>query len=36
MADSLIAGIVAIHRGTLLTRNGRHFSRIPDFDLEAL
>jgi tRNA(fMet)-specific endonuclease VapC len=36
MADSLIAGIVAIHRGILLTRNHRHFSRIPDLNLVAL
>ena len=29
MADSLIAGIVATHGGTLLTRNRRHFERVP-------
>jgi tRNA(fMet)-specific endonuclease VapC len=30
MADSLIAGIVTANGGTLLTRNRRHFERIPD------
>lgn len=29
MADSLIAGIVIQQRGTLLTRNRKHFERIP-------
>jgi tRNA(fMet)-specific endonuclease VapC len=28
MADSLIAGIVLQHGGTLLTRNRRHFERV--------
>jgi len=29
MADSLIAGIVLQHGATLLTRNRRHFERVP-------
>ena len=29
MADSLIAGIVTSTGGTLLTRNRRHFERVP-------
>jgi len=33
MADSLIAGIVASNGGTLLTRNRRHFERIPGIRL---
>jgi predicted nucleic acid-binding protein len=33
MADSLIAGIVISNGGTLLTRNRRHFERIPDIRL---
>lgn len=33
MADSLIAGIVITHRGTLLTRNRRHFERVPGLKL---
>lgn len=33
MADSLIAGIVATHGGTLLTRNRRHFERVPGIRL---
>jgi predicted nucleic acid-binding protein len=33
MADSLIAGIVTANRGTLLTRNRRHFERVPDMKL---
>jgi predicted nucleic acid-binding protein len=28
MADSLIAGIVVVHHGVLLTRNRRHFERV--------
>ncbi|SRR5712691_2100012 len=28
MADSLIAGIALIHKGSLLTRNRRHFERV--------
>jgi predicted nucleic acid-binding protein len=36
MADSLIAGIVITHQGILLTRNRRHFERIPDLTLGAL
>lgn len=34
MADSLIAGIVLTTRGTLLTRNRRHFDRVPDLRLD--
>jgi len=30
MGDSLIAGIVLAHRGILLTRNRRHFERVPE------
>lgn len=33
MADSLIAGIVTCNDGTLLTRNRRHFERVPDLKL---
>jgi len=33
MADSLIAGIVVIHHGILLTRNRRHFERVPGLPL---
>jgi predicted nucleic acid-binding protein len=33
MADSLIAGIVTNNGGTLLTRNNRHFSRVPGLKL---
>lgn len=33
MADSLIAGIVVLHRGILLTRNRRHFERVPGLSL---
>jgi tRNA(fMet)-specific endonuclease VapC len=33
MADSLIAGIVTSNAGTLLTRNRRHFERIPGMRL---
>jgi tRNA(fMet)-specific endonuclease VapC len=33
MADSLIAGIVVIHRGVLLTRNRLHFERVPGLSL---
>jgi predicted nucleic acid-binding protein len=29
MGDSLIAGIVVIHHGVPLTRNRRHFERVP-------
>lgn len=36
MGDSLIAGIVLAHQGILLTRNRRHFERIPDLALGAL
>jgi tRNA(fMet)-specific endonuclease VapC len=33
MADSLIAGIVTCNGGRLLTRNRRHFERIPGLTL---
>jgi tRNA(fMet)-specific endonuclease VapC len=33
MADSLIAGIVITSDGTLLTRNRRHFERVPGLRL---
>jgi predicted nucleic acid-binding protein len=33
MADSLIAGIVTSSAGTLLTRNRRHFERVPGLRL---
>jgi tRNA(fMet)-specific endonuclease VapC len=33
MADSLIAGIVTANGGTLLTRNRRHFERVPGIRL---
>ena len=33
MADSLIAGIVVTHHGVLLTRNRRHFERVPGLSL---
>ena len=33
MADSLIAGIVLVRRGSLITRNRKHFSRIRDLTL---
>ena len=33
MADSLIAGIVTSNGGTLLTRNRRHFERVPGITL---
>jgi predicted nucleic acid-binding protein len=33
MADSLIAGIVVTHHGVLLTRNQRHFERVPRLPL---
>jgi predicted nucleic acid-binding protein len=33
MADSLIAGIVLTRGGILLTRNRRHFERVPDLSL---
>jgi predicted nucleic acid-binding protein len=33
MADSLIAGIVISNGGILLTRNRRHFDRIPGLKL---
>ncbi|MCI0546731.1 MAG: type II toxin-antitoxin system VapC family toxin [Candidatus Rokubacteria bacterium] len=36
MGDSLIAGIVLAHRGVLLTRNRRHFERVPDLSLGTL
>jgi predicted nucleic acid-binding protein len=33
MADSLIAGIVISNGGSLLTRNRRHFERVPGLEL---
>lgn len=36
MADSLIAGVVIVHRGVLLTRNRRHFERVPGLTLGRL
>jgi len=33
MAESLIAGIVTANGGTLLTRNRRHFERVPGMKL---
>jgi tRNA(fMet)-specific endonuclease VapC len=33
MADSLIAGIVTANRAALLTRNRRHFERVPGIRL---
>jgi tRNA(fMet)-specific endonuclease VapC len=36
MADSLIAGIVLLHGATLLTRNRRHFERVPLLSLVDL
>ena len=36
MADSLIAGIVVANRGVLLTRNRRHFERVPGLSLGRL
>ncbi len=36
MADSLIAGIVVAHRAMLLTRNRRHFERVPGLALGRL
>lgn len=36
MADSLIAGIALVHGAALLTRNRRHFERIPALRLADL
>src|SRR6266567_2520763 len=36
MADSLIEGIVLLHGGSLLTRNQRHFQRVPHLHLADL
>jgi tRNA(fMet)-specific endonuclease VapC len=36
MGDSLIAGIVLARKGILLTRNVRHFARIPALSLGTL
>jgi len=33
MADSLIAGIALTHGARLLTRNRKHFERVPDLKL---
>ena len=36
MADSLIAGIAVLHGGRLLTRNRRHFERVPGLALAGV
>lgn len=36
MADSLIAGIVLANEGILLTRNRRHFERVPGLTLGTI
>ena len=36
MGDSLIAGIVLVRRGILLTRNRRHFERVPELALGTI
>jgi len=36
MADSLIAGIALAHGAALLTRNRRHFERVPELRLADL
>jgi tRNA(fMet)-specific endonuclease VapC len=36
MADALIAGIVLAHGGMLLTRNTRHFARVPGLSLSRM
>jgi len=36
MGDSLIAGIVLVNRGVLLTRNRRHFERVPGLALSGV
>ncbi len=36
MGDSLIAGIVLVQDGKLMTRNRRHFERVEDLTLVAL
>jgi predicted nucleic acid-binding protein len=36
MGDSLIAGIVLVHRRILLTRNRRHFERVPELSLGTI
>ncbi len=36
MADSLIAGITIANKGILLTRNRRHFERVPHLSLGTL
>ena len=36
MGDSLIVGIVLAHRGVLLTRNRRHFERVPSLALGSI
>jgi len=35
MADSLIAGIVLTHGRILMTRNRRHFERVPNLRIET-
>jgi predicted nucleic acid-binding protein len=36
MADTLIAGIVLVHSGTLLTRNRRHFEHVAGLRIAAV
>ena len=36
IGDSLIAGMVLVHRGILLTRNRRHFERVPELSLGTI
>jgi len=36
MGDSLIAGIVLVHHGILLTRNRRHFERVAELSLGTI
>lgn len=36
MADALIAGIVVVNGGVLLTRNQRHFARVAGLRLSAM
>jgi predicted nucleic acid-binding protein len=36
MGDSLIAGITLVNKGILLTRNRKHFARVPGLALGTL
>ncbi len=36
MGDSVIAGIVLRHGGTLMTRNRRHFARVEGLGIAGL